>query len=104
MQFNVEISELAERQYGDILSYIANQLENPQAVKNVIDDFDSTVNRLEKLADKFGFCKSERLKVLGLHKIRFEKHRYLFVYRIEGQQEVVIEGMYHELQDYENAI
>ena len=40
MQFNVEISELAERQYGDILSYIANQLENPQAVKNVIDDFD----------------------------------------------------------------
>lgn len=104
MQFNVEISELAERQYGDILSYIANQLENPQAVKNVIDDFDSTVNRLEKMAEKFGLCKSERLKALGLHKIRFEKHRYLFVYRIEGQQEVVIEGMYHELQDYENAI
>ena len=103
MQFNVEISELAERQYGDILSYIANQLENPQAVKNVIDDFDSTVNRLEKMAEKFGLCKSERLKALGLHKIRFEKHRYLFVYRIDGQQ-VVIEGMYHELQDYENAM
>ncbi|MBQ1192736.1 MAG: type II toxin-antitoxin system RelE/ParE family toxin [Lachnospiraceae bacterium] len=103
MQYSVEISELAEKQYDDILSYIANQLKNPQAVKNVIDDFDSTVNRLEKLADKFGFCKSERLKVLGLHKIRFEKHRYLFLYRIDGQQ-VVIEGMYHELQDYENAM
>ena len=103
MQYSVEISELSEKQYDDILSYIANQLKNPQAVKNVIDDFDSTVNRLEKLADKFGFCKSERLKVLGLHKIRFEKHRYLFLYRIDGQQ-VVIEGMYHELQDYENAM
>ena len=103
MQYSVEISELAEKQYDEILSYIANQLKNSQAVKNVIDDFDSTVNRLEKMADKFGFCKSERLKALGLHKIRFEKHRYLFVYRIDGQQ-VVIEGMYHELQDYENAI
>ena len=103
MLYSIEISELAEKQYGEILSYIANQLKNSQAVKNVIDDFDSTVNRLEKMADKFGFCKSERLKALGLHKIRFEKHRYLFVYRIDGQQ-VVIEGMYHELQDYENAI
>ena len=103
MLYSVEISELAEKQYGEILSYIANQLKNSQAVKNVIDDFDSTVNRLEKMADKFGFCKSERLKALGLHKIRFEKHRYLFVYRIDGQQ-VVIEGMYHELQDYENAM
>lgn len=103
MQYSVEISELAEKQYDEILSYIANQLKNSQAVKNVIDDFDSTINRLEKMADKFGICKSERLKALGLHKIRFEKHRYLFVYRIDGQQ-VVIEGMYHELQDYENAI
>ena len=94
---------MAEKQYDEILSYIANQLTNSQAVKNVIDDFDSTINRLEKMADKFGICKSERLKALGLHKIRFEKHRYLFVYRIDGQQ-VVIEGMYHELQDYENAI
>ena len=58
---------------------------------------------ISELADKFDFCKSERLKALELHKIRFEKHRYLFVYRIDGQQ-VVIEGMYHELQDYENTI
>ena len=36
MQYSVEISELAEKQYDDILSYIANQLKNPQAVKNVL--------------------------------------------------------------------
>lgn len=29
MQFNVELSELAEKQYGNILSYIANVLKNP---------------------------------------------------------------------------
>jgi plasmid stabilization system protein ParE len=103
MQFNVELSELAERQYDRILSYTANKLKNPQALKNIMDDFDDTIEKLEKMADSFGYCNSERLKELGLHKIRFAKHRYLFVYRINKSQ-VIIEGMYHELQDYEKAI
>lgn len=29
MQFNVELSELAEKQYDIILSYISNVLKNP---------------------------------------------------------------------------
>ena len=103
MQFNVELSELAEQQYDEILSYIANVLKNPQALKNVMDDFDETVERLEKMADSFGYCNSNRLKEMGLHKIRFARHRYLFVYRVNRSQ-VIIEGMYHEMQDYENSI
>ena len=103
MQFNVELSELAETQYDNILSYISNVLKNPQAVANVMDDFDDTVGKLEKMADTFGFCKSKRLKEMGLHKIKFVKHRYLFVYRMIDKK-VIIEGMYHELQDYENSI
>ena len=103
MQFEVELSELAETQYDNILFYIANQLKNPQALKNVMDDFDCTIDKLEKMADSFGYCKSERLKKMGLHKIRFERHRYVFVYRI-NKDKVIIEGMYHEMQDYEKSI
>ncbi len=103
MQFNVEFSELAERQYDEILSYIANELKNHQALKNVIDDFDETIAKLEQMADSHGYCNSDRLKEMGLHKIRFAKHRYLFVYRVNKSQ-VIIEGMYHEMQDYENSI
>ena len=55
------------------------------------------------MADSFGYCNSKRLKEMGLHKIKFVKHRYLFVYRMIDKK-VIIEGMYHELQDYENAI
>lgn len=103
MQFNVELSELAEKQYDEILSYIVNELKNPQALKNVMDDFDDTIAKLEKMADSFGYCNSNRLKKMGLHKIKFARHRYLFVYRVNKSQ-VIIEGMYHEMQDYENAI
>lgn len=103
MQFNVELSELAAQQYDKILYYIAYELKNPQALQNVMDDFDDTIAKLEKMADNFGYCKSERLKKMGLHKIGFVRHRYLFVYRLNKSQ-VIIEGMYHELQDYENSI
>ena len=103
MQFNVELSELAEQQYDEILSYIANTLKNTQALRNVMDDFDDTIEKLEKIADSFGYCNCDRLKELGLYKINFAKHRYLLVYRIIGNR-VIVEGMYHELQDYENSI
>ena len=103
MQFNVELSELAEQQYDEILSYIANELKNPQTLKNVMDDFDDTIEKLEQMADSFGYCNSNRLREMGLHKIKFARHRYLFVYRVSKTQ-VIIEGMYHEMQDYENAI
>lgn len=43
------------------------------------------------------------VRKLGLHKISLAKHRYLLVYRVK-ENKVIVEGMYHELQDYENAI
>ena len=79
MQFNVELSELAETQYDNILSYISNVLKNQQALKNVINDFDDTIEKLEKMADSFGYCNSKRLKEMGLHKIKFVKHICLFI-------------------------
>lgn len=103
MRFSVEISELAEKQYDNILDYLANVKKNPQAVSGVIDDFDYAVEQLERTADIFGYCRDERLRTMGFHKLHFKAHRYLFVYRINGDR-VIVEGMYHELQDYENAI
>lgn len=67
-----------------------------------MDDFDETIDTLEKMADSFGYCDSIRLKEMGLHKIGLKNHRYLLIYRINGKR-VIIEGMYHELQDYQNA-
>lgn len=63
MQFNVELSELAEKQYDNILSYIASVLKNPQALANVMDDFDDTIGKLEKMADTFGYCRSEKIRI-----------------------------------------
>lgn len=75
MQFNVELSYLAERQYDNILSYISNEIKNPQALNNIMDDFDDTIEVLEQCADVYGYCNSRRLKDMGLHKIKFARLR-----------------------------
>lgn len=103
MQYKVEISDLADRQYDKFLNYIYNVLLNPQAAFSLMQDFDDTIKVLEEQADSFGHCNSEQLRKLGFHKIHFQRHRYLLVYRVR-QDSVIVEGMYHELQDYENAI
>lgn len=103
MSFKVELSELASTQYDKFLRYIYFVLENPQAAGNLMQDFDDTIKILEEQAGHFGYCRSERLRKLGFRKIHFKKHRYLFVYRVKDDR-VIVEGMYHELQDYENAI
>ena len=57
MQFNVEISELAEEQYDHTLDYLANVKKNPQAVNGVMDDFDYAVEQLENMADTLGIAR-----------------------------------------------
>ena len=59
MRFDIEISEMAQKQYDDILHYIAFELKNPQAVKNIVEDFDNALDKLENNADSFGFCNSK---------------------------------------------
>jgi plasmid stabilization system protein ParE len=103
MEYNVVLSDLAQEQYDNILDYIYNTLRNPQATQSVMQDFDRTRELLKTQACSFGYCNSKRLRDLKFHKLHFLKHRYIFVYRINDDT-VVIEGIYHELQDYENSI
>jgi plasmid stabilization system protein ParE len=103
MEFNIVLSELAQEQYDKILYYISNTLQNTQAAQSVMQDFDSTAELLKTQAADYGYCNGERLRKLNLRKLHFLKHKYIFVYRIINNT-VVIEGIYHELQDYENSI
>ncbi|MCM1057305.1 MAG: type II toxin-antitoxin system RelE/ParE family toxin [Firmicutes bacterium] len=103
MSYKVELSELASMQYDKFLEYIYYKLENPQAANDLMQDFDDTIDTLSEQADYLGYCRSERLRQLGFHKIRLKKHRYLLVYRVKVDK-VIVEGMYHELQDYEKTI
>ena len=70
---------------------------------NVMEDFDGTVARLSHMADSLKLCDDSRLRAGGYRTIHFQKHKYLMVYTIEGNR-ICVEGIYHDLQDYENIL
>lgn len=103
MDYKVIMSERAQSQLDQFIYYILIELGNEQAAGNVLADAYETKVRLSHVAGSLRLCDNLRLRALGYRVIHFECHKYLMVYRIEGNI-VYVEGIYHELQDYENYI
>lgn len=103
MDYEVIVSEKAQSQLDQFVYYILVELGNKQAAQNMLTDAEETKIRLSHVAHSLKLCDNSRLRALGYRVIRFEHHRYLMVYRIDGDT-VYVEGIYHELQNYENYI
>lgn len=85
------------------LDYLVNEKKNKQAAINVINDFDATVRELSNIAGSLKLCDNPHLKELGYRRINFKSHRYFMLYRIK-RKTVIIDRIFHGLQDYENKI
>ena len=103
MDYEVIISDKAEAQLDRFISHILVVLGNEQAAASVLDDAEKTKERLSHVAENLKLCDNPKLRTLGYRIIHFAHHRYLMIYRIDGNI-AYVEGMYHELQDYENYI
>lgn len=101
MQYKVVVTDFAQNQLDNILFYIRFNLENREAVVNVLDDFEETISRLSYAAESLRFCPESNLAELGYRKISFQRHSYLMLYLI-NDGEVHVDRIYHELQDYAN--
>ena len=100
MAYRVVITPPAKRRLDMYIWYTAERLKNRQAAISIRDDARETKKRLAETADSIKLCDNSVLAELGYHKFMFLKHDFLMLYRIDGDV-VVVEGMYHELQDYE---
>lgn len=100
MAYKVRITPPAKHQLEMYIAYTANELRNKQAARAIKEDAVSTARRLAEVADNLAFCNNEVLAKNGYRRIFFEKHDFFMVYRIENNY-VIVDAMYHELQDYE---
>lgn len=103
MDYRVVVTPEAEEDLKQFIQYLLFTKENKQAAKNVLDDFENTVEALKHVAGSLKLCDNPRLKSLGYHRINFQKHRYFMLYRIENEV-VYVDDIFHELQDYENRM
>lgn len=102
MAYKVVILPPAKRNLKRYIQYTSVVLHNKEAAAAIRNDALSTKERLSEIADVLPFCTDPLLKQLGYRKISFRKHDFFMVYRIVGNI-VLVESMYHELQDYESA-
>ena len=99
--YKVIISPRALSQLDDYISYVHFTLLNPIAAKNILNDAKSTRKTLSKVAGSLKLCEHPTLHELGYHVIKFEKHDYAMLYRVD-RKTAYVDGIYHLMQDYEN--
>ena len=103
MDYKIRITTDAQEDLDRFISYLLIEKQSEQAARNVLNDFDETIDNLKRVAGSLEPCKNSRLRTLGYYKINFLKHRYFMLYRIVDDV-VFVDNIFHELQDYENKI
>ena len=103
MVYKVLITPDAEEDIDRFIAYLINEKNSKQAARNVLEDFEATIQSLSIVAGSLKLCDNPRLSELGYRRINFLSHRYFMLYRIE-KKTVVVDAVFHSLQDYENKM
>ena len=103
MDYKVVVTADAEEDLNKYIRYLLMVKKSEQAAKNVLDDFEATIQSLKNVAGSLKLCDNPRLKELGYRRINFLSHRYFMMYRMVDNI-VIVDNIFHELQDYENKM
>lgn len=103
MDYKIRVTTDAQEDLDRFIRYLLIEKQSDQAARNVLNDFDETIDNLKSVAGSLEQCKNPRLRELGYYRINFLKHRYFMLYRIVDDV-VFVDNIFHELQDYENKI
>ncbi|SDA62347.1 Plasmid stabilization system protein ParE [Butyrivibrio sp. INlla18] len=103
MEYKVIITSDAENDLDGFIKYLLFEKKNEQAASSVLNDFQAAVKSLSQVAESLKFCDNPKLKSLGYRRINFLSHRYFMLYRID-EDKVIVDSIFHELQDYENKM
>ena len=72
MHYKLIISERAELHIDNILDYVVNTLNNPGAAKAILSDIEEAYNRLEYMAETFGYCNDNYFPIMDIAKLHFQ--------------------------------
>lgn len=103
MDYKIVVTVDAEADLENFILYLLIEKKNEQAAKNLLSDFEETKDMLSRIASSLRYCENPELKKLGYRRINFVRHRYFMIYRIE-EDLVIIDNIFHELQDYEKHL
>jgi plasmid stabilization system protein ParE len=100
--YKVDISNRAEYELDKILSYIAEDLNAPQAASAFADKVYESYNILENNPYIFEECRDPRLQREGYRRAVIKN--YVMLYKIYDQKLVVVHHFFYGGQDYGNLV
>lgn len=103
MDYKVVVTRDAEEALECFVKYLIFEKKSLQTAENVLNDYDATIESLRHVAKSLKLCDNPRLYQLKYCRINFLNHRYFMLYRMEDDV-VVIDNIFHGLQDYENKM
>ena len=93
------VSPAADRDLDSILSYLINELCNPPAAGNLLDEVGSAYDALVENPEAFEMCRDQRLAELEYRKVQVGN--YLMIYQYDSEQdEINVLRFFHESQNY----
>ena len=96
--YNFLLTKLAKEQLQEDYDYIYYKFKNPLAADSFLRDANRTAESLVYMAGALSYCNNEKLAVQGYKTIKFKKHRYKFLFHIEGDT-AIIDAVYHSKQN-----
>lgn len=103
MTYNIVISEHANEELDNILSYIVYKLQNREAAKAVYSDVLKAYEDLEYMAGSIALCEDPYLAAKGYHKLLLAHHDYVLLFQI-SENTVYVNGIFHMLENYRDKL
>ena len=99
MDYKLKITDSAERDLDEILTYIIHELDNLDAALKLSDEINDRYKKLKENPYLYPMCIDPRIKLLGYRRIVIGG--FLLLYRIDQELKIVfVERFFSQLQDY----
>ncbi len=101
--YKIIVTEPAQKDLRDAVSYISNGLKNNQAAVNLIDLVEKTVNSLTGMPERYAVADDEILAREGFRFITIKNYLLFYIVRKETET-VVIERFLYARRDWMNIL
>ncbi len=103
MDYKLEITELANQDLDNIVSYIAVQLANPQAAADFLDETEKCYDNLKRMPQMYAKCRDLKLEKEGYRKAVIKN--FVLIYKVRADiNTVVVLRFFYGARDYEKLI
>ena len=83
MTYKVIITETCKRQIENSISYIADELQNPEAAIGLLSSIEDIFTKLKEHPELYAFCEDTYLRTKQYRKIVLNRYNYICIFKLD---------------------